>query len=67
MKNKFTEYVLKTPTNSNKNVMDTMLEGVCEDDVKEALYAFLYRQNETVNPSVLKTWVDEVFKNFGVG
>ena len=67
MKNKFTEYVLKTPTNSNKNVMDTMLEGVCEDDVKEALYAFLYRQNETVNPSVLKTWVDEVFKNFGAG
>ena len=66
-KQQFYEYALHTPTNSNKNVMDSMLEGVCEDDVKERLYAYLIRQNESINPAVLKTWVDNVFKNFGAG
>ena len=66
-KQQFYEYALHTPTNSNKNVMDSMLEGVCEDDVKEQLYAYLIRQNESINPAVLKTWVDNVFKNFGAG
>ena len=66
-KQQFYEYALNTPTNSNKNVMDSMLEGVCSDELKDQLYAYLIRQNESVNPAVLRTWVDNVFKNFGAG
>lgn len=67
MKEKFFEYALHTPNNSNRNVMNSMLADIEEEKIKEELFQFLERQNNSVNPSVLKTWIDNVFKNFGKG
>ena len=67
MKDKFFEYALHTPNNSNRNVMSSMLADIEEEKIKEELFQFLERQNNSVNPSVLKTWIDNVFKNFGKG
>lgn len=67
MKDKFFEYALHTPNNSNRNVMNSMLADIEEEKIKEELFQFLERQNNSVNPSVLKTWIDNVFKNFGKG
>ena len=67
MKEKFFEYALHTPNNSNRNVMNSMLADIEEEKIKEELFQFLERQNNSVNPSVLKTWIDNVFKNFGAG
>ena len=66
-KQKFLKYLYPTSINTNRNIMESLLQDIDKPVEKTALFDFIEEQIPDINPSILDLYLAKVFEDFGDG
>lgn len=63
----FLKYLYHTPNNTNRNMMESLLQNINKPSQKAELFDFIEEQLPNINPNILDLYLAKVFEDFGDG